>query len=310
MNIKTAIERCEKSAFATRAKDTAETYGYGLKSFSQYLLGEDIKPGDPIETVSMDYFIYFPAFLAEREYSKQTMGVYVAAAKFFLDWLVINNVLAPNYQESLRFQKAIEQVFKRREAHLPRFPRRGDAEKIKEVVRQVNAETPILERDIAIVYFLYSSGCRNRETARMLVKDIDLTERTAKVTGKGNKERKVFFSEEAASAIREYWKARKYAEKSDPAFARHDRGAGKKHIAINMASIRNIVDEAVSLAGFEKGSFTPHYFRHAFAIKVLSETHDLAMVQDLMGHATPAATRVYAKIYPDELRDAHRRIYK
>ena len=64
----------------------------------------------------------------------------------------------------------------------------------------------------------------------------------------------------------------------------------------------------MEIAGIDK--FTPHYFRHAFAIRMLSETGNLALVQDLLGHADPAATRVYAKIYPEDLRDAHHKIFR
>ena len=64
------------------------------------------------------------------------------------------------------------------------------------------------------------------------------------------------------------------------------------------------------IAGIDKGKFTPHYFRHAFAINMLRETGNLALVQDLLGHANPQSTRVYAKIYPDELRDAHHKVYE
>ena len=47
-----------------------------------------------------------------------------------------------------------------------------------------------------------------------------------------------------------------------------------------------------------------------YAIKMLSETHDLALVQDLLGHASPAATRVYAKISPEDLKRAHKKVWE
>ena len=40
---------------------------------------------------------------------------------------------------------------------------------------------------------------------------------------------------------------------------------------------------------------TPHYFRHVFATRALDRTENLALVQDMLGHASPATTRVYAR---------------
>ncbi len=51
---------------------------------------------------------------------------------------------------------------------------------------------------------------------------------------------------------------------------------------------------------------TPHSLRHAFATKILEAPGDLAVVQDMLGHASPATTRVYAKVSSKRMRDAHR----
>jgi site-specific recombinase XerD len=130
------------------------------------------------------------------------------------------------------------------------------------------------------------------------------------VTGKGSKQRRAFFSKAAARALKDYWLARHNSEPTAPAFARHDLGNIKHGIErLTTATVRDVINHIAVFAGIEKALFSPHYFRHAFAIKLLSETQNLALVQDLMGHASPAATRVYAKIYPEDLRDAHREVF-
>jgi integrase len=53
-------------------------------------------------------------------------------------------------------------------------------------------------------------------------------------------------------------------------------------------------------------AMTPHSLRHAFATKVLEATGDLAVVQDMLGHSSPAATRIYAKVSSKRMREAHR----
>jgi integrase/recombinase XerC len=315
MNIAEAFDLCNDTAIATRSVNTARAYKNGLNVFAQFLESQKITMTESVEIINMEYFIRFPAWLAHQGYSKKTMGVYLASAKFFLDLLVINGTLRPDYAESLRYDMAVKQINKKRESRLPRTPEKGAVEKIINVVENLivpdeKREKLIALRNIALIWFLITTGCRNNEVVKLNVKDIDLSGRKTLVIGKGNKERRVFFNNTVAVALDRYWNERGERAKTDPAFARHDKGAGKKISRLTTRSVQNIVDEFVMKAGLDKGSFTPHYFRHAFAITMLKETHDLALVQDLLGHSSPASTRVYAKIYPDELERAHRDVWE
>jgi site-specific recombinase XerD len=314
MDIATALDLCSEEAATTRAINTARSYRNGLNVFAQFLESKKLHLKLSLDSLSMDYFIRFPSWLASQGYSKKTVGVYIASAKFFLDWLVINGTIRPNYSESLRYEMAVKQVNKKREFRLPRTPEKGALEKIITVldrwqIPDEKREKLIAMRNLAILWFLISSGARNNELVGLSVKNIDLLGRKAVVIGKGNKERRVFFNNITAESIDSYWSERGQREKNLPAFSRHDKGAGKRILRITTRSVQNIVDDVAVLAGLDKGSFTPHYFRHAFAITMLRETHDLALVQDLLGHASPASTRIYAKIYPDDLEKAHKEVW-
>ena len=310
MDIREAFQLCSESAYATRSSNTARAYHNAINLFEDYLKSQNISSSSSLSLITMEYFIRFPAWLSQKGYSKKTIGVYIAGIKYFLDWLVINGTISPSYNETLRYGMAVKQINRKRETRLPRTPEKGSVEKIYEIIHSINSPSPIKERNIALILLLITTGCRNNEIVQLKVKDLDLIGRKALVVGKGSKERRVFFNTETAEALDHYWTVRGFREKNNPAFARHDDGTGKKIQKLTTTSIRNIVDEIVMAAGLDKGTFTPHYFRHAFAIKMLQETHDLALVQDLLGHATPASTRVYAKIYPDDLEKAHREVWE
>jgi integrase/recombinase XerC len=314
LSISNALDLSNDQAIATRSANTARSYRNGLNIFAQYLESKKVSLTGSVDDIRMDHFIRFPAWLAGQGYSKKTTGVYISSAKFFLDWLVINGTLRPDYSETLRYEMAVKQIHQKRESRLPRTPDKGALESILVVLAKwqipdQKREKLISMRNLALLWLLISSGCRNNEVVRLNVKDIDLQGKKALVTGKGNKERRVFFNSEAARTIDQYWAERKNREKTSPAFIRHDKGSGKKIQRLTTRSVQNIVDDVVVRAGLDKGSFTPHYFRHAFAIKMLRHTHDLALVQDLLGHASPASTRIYAKIYPDELEKAHQEVW-
>jgi site-specific recombinase XerD len=70
-----------------------------------------------------------------------------------------------------------------------------------------------------------------------------------------------------------------------------------------------VVDSIAKLAGIDPAHWSPHYFRHAFAIEALRKTGNLATVQDLLGHSSPHSTRIYAKIYDEDLEAAYRDVF-
>jgi site-specific recombinase XerD len=307
MNIQKAIEEC--LADLSLAKATERAYRNGINNFLIFLKKEDINPADDVTVLNIDHFISFYPWL-DKIFSKQTSGVYGAGAKAFMNYLVITKIFTLSYLDTLRFNKSALRSHRRHEDKLPRFPEKNDVDKMLSAVHSYNEESPRKERNIALLEFLASSGCRISEVTALNIQDIDLENRSVIVVGKGNKERRVFFSQTSAIALSLYWKTRESNMATDPIFGRHDKGAGNKRIKrMTPTTARNIVKDIAIIAGIDPTKFSPHYFRHAFAIRVLAETGNLALAQDLLGHKDPKSTRVYAKIHSDDLRDKHRLIF-
>lgn len=306
MDIKTAANRCIDDLGL--AQNTKDTYRKGIQRFREYLLHNKIQDTEDVSKITMDHFIYFLPWI-DKGHSRQTTRVYGSAAKAFLDWLVIEKFIEPTYYDTVRFNKAFQRSHKRHEYKLPRFPKKDDVDKMQKAVKLRETPSPQKERDIALIETLASTGCRISEVINLNIQDVDTQTRSAIVTGKGDKQRRVFFSPEAMEALNTYWVVRKSNMPTHPVFIRHDKGTGKKIQRMTPTTARRIVKEVAVLAGIDPSKFSPHYFRHAFAIRVLSEKGNLALAQDLLGHKDPKATRVYAKIHADDLREAHRDIF-
>ena len=132
--------------------------------------------------------------------------------------------------------------------------------------------------------------------------------------GKGRKQRLVYFDEKAWSALSHYLQVRgdgagRRSLSTLPVFARHDRGAGSRVLPISTNSVRTAINDLCQLAGLDE-TITPHLFRHRFATRVLRATHDLAATQDLLGHASPTTTRIYARLTDEDTQDAHKKARK
>jgi site-specific recombinase XerD len=97
---------------------------------------------------------------------------------------------------------------------------------------------------------------------------------------------------------------------AQPVFARHDRRAGLKEVKpLAPRTVQRNLWELVERAELET-YITPHKFRHWFATKMLAATGDLAVTQDLLGHANPATTRIYAQVSETRKQEAHRQLFE
>ncbi len=152
-------------------------------------------------------------------------------------------------------------------------------------------------RDRAILELLYASGIRRAEVAGVRLADVDLAERTIRVTGKGNKERTVVINRAAAAAIEEYLRVR--PRSADPALflGRTGTGLTPKHVW-------RIFRDIYRVSGVQRHA-SPHTLRHSFATHLVENGVDLETVRELLGHESLATTGVYLQLAMGRKRRAY-----
>jgi integrase/recombinase XerC len=154
------------------------------------------------------------------------------------------------------------------------------------------------KRDHALFEILYSSGCRVSELASLLNIDVAGDYSSALVIGKGRKERRVYFAQDARIALSIYLadRAIRFAgKKADPHVFVNQTGA-----ALTSRGIRWIVSRYSGPEGTNH-HVSPHAFRHTFATALLSKGADIRLVQELLGHASISTTQRYTHITTDRL---------
>ena len=116
-------------------------------------------------------------------------------------------------------------------------------------------------RNLALVNFLYSTGCRVSEVSSVNIKDINFNEKKLIILGKGNKERIVYLTDEAVQSIQDYLKTR---EDNNEALFLSD----KKKNRLSPNSIRWILTNISEKTGVE--NIHPHRFRRTLATNLLN----------------------------------------
>lgn len=158
-------------------------------------------------------------------------------------------------------------------------------------------------RDSAILELLYATGMRVAELAGLDCDDVDLTRNTARVTGKGNKQRVVPFGRAAADALA-HWldDARpRMAAVEDALFV------GVRGKRIDVRQVRRIVERAGAVTGTP--DLSPHGLRHSAATHLLEGGADLRVVQELLGHSSLQTTQVYTHVSAQRLQEVYRQAH-
>jgi integrase/recombinase XerC len=162
-------------------------------------------------------------------------------------------------------------------------------------------DNPAAMQDLLIVELLYGSGIRVSELVGLNLEDIDYGRKILRVTGKGNKQRMVPYSDPASEALAQWIRAGRMQfenEVSQNALLISSRGkrVGVRQVYALVASL--LSETAVGQAG-------PHALRHSAATHLLDGGADLRAVQELLGHSSLATTQIYTHVSVDRLKQGY-----
>lgn len=298
-----------------RSPRTVSTYRSALGRLHEYLESTSTDPAEfHTAEIRADLLERFYLWLV-RVYGRDdrfTVATYVAGARAFLRFCARRHLLAPDVSfEELRDN--VREVMGRVPYRTPRIDPR-----LVRIVTHVDSldlppgdqygGAPRLEllRDRALIRTLFTTGMRREEVANLTRADVqDGYARQALITGKGSKERLVFFDDRALAAIRAYLEAR--GDRLQPLFLRHDLGRGRqagpggRRWRLSPKGVWDVVKRYAAEVGVDA---TTHDFRHAKASVMLNRGAKLSEVQDILGHASPETTKkIYAHYEVSHLRD-------
>jgi site-specific recombinase XerD len=232
------------------------------------------------------------------ELQKTTQNYHLIALRSFLKYLAKRDIksLAP---EKIELAKtARKQVT---------FLNKSELERL---LNQPKLDSIIGLRDRAIIELLFSSGLRVSELVNLNKDDVNLKRREFMVRGKGQKDRPIFISQEAAIWLQKYLGARQ--DNQAPLFLRYN---GKKDIdnsgdfhRLTTRSVQRLIARHSKLAGITK-HVSPHTLRHSFATDLLMNGADLRSVQALLGHSNIATTQIYTHVTDPHLKSVHEKFH-
>ena len=152
-------------------------------------------------------------------------------------------------------------------------------------------------RDLALIDFLTSTGVRVGELVKLDRADINFEERSCIVTGKGSKEREVYFDARTKLHLEKYLSTRK---DNNPALfvsllAPYER-LEISGVEIRLRKLGNDLD---------LNRVHPHKFRRTMATKAIDKGMPIEQVQRLLGHTKIDTTLQYAMVNQNNVKLSH-----
>lgn len=259
----------------------------------------------------------------ERGLARATVARRASAARGFTAWLASSGRVADDAGARLRAPKP--------RRSLPRVLSQDAIASLLDGLADAAAGgDPIAVRDQAIVELLYASALRVSELVGLDLDDLDAASRTARVLGKGSKERVVPYGAPAARALERYLASGRPALRaraieraggvgaSDAPAAPRRRSSvpssGRTESAVFLGargarmSPRAVYQLVAGLLHELPGTGPagPHAFRHTAATHLLDGGADLRAVQEFLGHASLGTTQIYTHVSAERLKQSYR----
>lgn len=266
---------------------TITSYKDDLEIYNKYL----ILNGLDYKSIEYSDIRYYLKYLKEQRGEKNSsICRNLSALRTFYNYLLTSNITKTNPFVYVNGPK--------KEKRLPRY---FEYNELEELFNQPDLKTPFGQRNRLILEMLYATGVRVGELVNIKVKDINQTEKTILILGKGNKERMAHYGEYAAEILNLYLQdgyKKLNKNKLDYLFLNN------KHTKLTERGVRDILDSIIKQTNLNK-HISPHMLRHSFATHLLNEGCDILSVQNLLGHSSISATGIYTYVTTDHLKSVY-----
>lgn len=267
--------------------NTVNSYLSDITIFKEYLDSLKIN----YLKVDKDIIREYLKVLGNSNYKSSSINRILSSLKNYYEYLEYKHLIEYNPLKDLNRPK--------KEKRLPNFINNNDYEKI--IKKSLERTDFIGRRNTLLLELLYSSGIRISEAINIKIKDINISDKSIRILGKGSKMRIVYFGEYAKEYLEEYLKVRNssleylFLNKNNTLLTRR----GAEYI------ISNLVKTSLL-----KKKVTPHTFRHSYATEMLNNGADIRSVQELLGHSSLSTTGIYTHVTNEVVRREYLKAFK
>ncbi len=265
--------------------NTISGYQNELAKFQNYLEEHQID----FKKITKDEIWEYLKYLDTLGYSNTSISRHISAIRSFYNYLKQKELIDNNIFKTIHNPK-----IKRK------LPNVLNNEEIRELFKFSECEKPKDYMTRALFELFYATGLRISELVSIKLKDINFSEQSIRVLGKGKKERIVFFGDYAKDAIIDYLNVRERLIKKPTDYL----FLNLHGTPMNRRTAEEIIYKRVEEASLNH-HISAHTLRHTFATHMLENGADIRTVQELLGHEKLSTTQIYTHLTSDYLRQEY-----
>lgn len=290
--IKNFIENyfTELSGLRRASKHTIIAYKNDLNIFSQFL---DSKNISDIKKVTEKTIRLYVMFLNDLSLEKSSISRKLSSLRGFFDFLIRKGIIEINPVGEIPNPK-----IKRK------LPETINLDSFLEIYRLLDEEGNIEKNSKvkAIFEVLYGCALRVSELCNLNVGDIDFSNKTIRVLGKGSKIRISPIGSKSLEIVKAYLNMKENNSGTQPLFTAP---SGKR---IYPRYVHRIVNKYLSkVSDIIKKS--PHILRHSAATHMLDNGADLLAVKEILGHENLSTTQIYTHVSIERLKNTYKKAH-
>ena len=278
---------------ANRSPNTVRAYEGEIRRFAAFLAerGHSLR----MQELGHDDLRAYQRHLAARLPAPTSRARALTAIRSWLRWLAREGLVQSDLSNSITLPRRPE-----------RLPKPIPPDELNRLLTSLPRASAAQLRDRALIHFLISTGCRISEALALDRQDVPRVGNRLIVTGKGDKQRAVYLTQDAHQAVEEYLLARE--DTSVALFVNYDRASlGGSQRRLTAGGARHVVNRLRKELGVWSLR-SPHVARHTAATNLLEVTGgDVRLVQEVLGHANLNTLAGYTKIVDARKEEAYRR---
>ncbi len=213
-----------------------------------------------------------------------------SAIRTFFKYLKVNGIISDNPMINLDSPKLKKTQ-----------PKYLTIDQAKQLLMSVDGKNK--ERDYCILTLFLNCGMRLSELVSINYNEIKYEEDSASVviTGKGNKERTIYFNSACVNSINSYLRVRP----KDGVIDKYALFLSNRRTRISVKTIQHIVEVYLDKAGLSGMGFSVHKLRHTAATLMYQTGKvDVLELKELLGHENLNTTQIYTHIKNEKLKKA------
>jgi integrase/recombinase XerC len=160
------------------------------------------------------------------------------------------------------------------------------------------------ETDRLLLKIFYQTGVRLTELINLKKAQVDISNNSIKVLGKGNKERVIPVSSDLVNDISFYLEQKSNIENADQNYILINEKGKKLYPKYVYNTVKSYLNAVTT-----NHKKSPHVLRHTFATHLINNGADINAVKELLGHNSLASTQIYTHNSIEKLKDIHKRAH-